>query len=328
MVSSGPIHVDGRNDRRSRVLLPRGTRIRYGNGRHRFGVLHEAADPDAPVVVLVHGGFWRGPYNRWTMLLLVRDLVALGVSCFNVEYRRLGRFGGGGGYPETFDDVRDAITLMARRRRTTSDGTRRPLVVVGHSAGGHLALVAAADLSDEIDGVISLAGPTDLRRLVDDGSEPVGDLVQSAPEATRFEMTSPIEMLPLGVRVLCVHGALDSTVASRQSIRFVSEAQAAGDDARLEIVPDGTHRSALLPTSDTWRAARRTLIDWLRIRADAVPDTDLPDTRVPDTGSPEPVAPGATLPDVVVAGVVEPGVVVPHPFAPFKTGLIPAEGPL
>ena len=241
------------------VFFPHGSRLPYGDGRRQFGVLYPAADPDAPVVVLVHGGFWRGLYNRWLMLLLVRDLTSSGIACFNVEYRRLGALGGGGGFPETFHDVRDAVALMADRRRDRAAATRSPLIVVGHSAGAHLALVAAADLADEVDGVVSIAGPTDLRRLVGDGSEPVAELLERAPETCRYALTSPIERLPLGVPVVCVHGTHDATVDPRESIDFVTDALAAGDDARLELVPSGTHRAALVPSSDTWRAARRAV---------------------------------------------------------------------
>ena len=61
----------------------------------------ETGRPAAPTIVLLHGGSWSWPYNRWVMWLLARDVTRRGWGLFNVDYRRVGRFGGGGGWPET-----------------------------------------------------------------------------------------------------------------------------------------------------------------------------------------------------------------------------------
>lgn len=233
-------------------------RLRYGNGRHQFGVLHQPRSGvrSTAVVMLVHGGFWRWPYNRLTMSLLVRDAVRRGFTVFNVAYRRLGRFGGGGGWPETFDDVTDAATLISDRF------VDAPLMLIGHSAGGHLALVAAARLPERIDGVVAMSAPTDLRALSESGSEPVDALVARAPRDRRWSSTSPIEMVPSGVRTLCVHGDADTTVDPVMSARYVEAARAAGDDADLILVPGEGHRSPLLAGSRTWQAVLESLHRW------------------------------------------------------------------
>lgn len=226
-------------------------RVRYGPARGQFGVLRGPrwrAQAES-IIVLVHGGFWRWPLNRWTMSLLARDAARRGHTVFNIEYRRLGRLGGGGGWPETFDDVADGLAVMRQRFPGV------PLVLVGHSAGGHLALVTAARDSDDVIGVVSISAPTDLRLLSARGSDAVDELVARAPVEERWSLTSPIEMLPIGVRIVCVHGDADTTVRPAVSIRFVEAATAAGDDARLVLVPGDNHRSALLPSSQTWKAA-------------------------------------------------------------------------
>ena len=92
----------------------------------------EGAEP-LPVVVLIHGGFWRQAYGKDLMVPLARDAVIRGYATANVEYRRVG---GAGGWPTTFEDVGAAVDALADADAPL-DLDR--LVVVGHSAGGHLA---------------------------------------------------------------------------------------------------------------------------------------------------------------------------------------------
>jgi pimeloyl-ACP methyl ester carboxylesterase len=114
---------------------------RYGDHREQLAELFlPDGDPDEDlrVVVLIHGGFWRDRYRRDLMEPLAHDLCRRGVAAWNIEFRRLDA---GGGWPETGEDVATAIDALA--------GLEAPLdlddvTVVGHSAGGHLALWAAA----------------------------------------------------------------------------------------------------------------------------------------------------------------------------------------
>ena len=115
------------------------TTIRYGSSRHQVATLRAPArnaDERDGTVAVLHGGSWRWPYGRAVMRLVVEDLRRHGWWVADVEYRRLGRFGGGGGYPETFDDIVDAIGAVEELRSART-------AVVGHSAGGHLALATA-----------------------------------------------------------------------------------------------------------------------------------------------------------------------------------------
>ncbi len=244
-------------------MARRARRLRYGHAPGQFGVLHEPhpSHVGGSVVVLVHGGFWRWPFNRWVMTLLVRDAVRRGHTVLNIEYRRLGRWGGGGGYPQTFDDVSAAVDLVVRRFPNS------PRFLVGHSAGGHLALVAAAGRGGEVDGVVALSAPCDLRRLSEGGSERVDELVRHAPMAERWALTSPIEMLPIGVPTVCIHGAADTTVRPQGAARFVRAASDAGDQAHFVLVPDERHRDALRPTSTSWTTAMETIERWLDLDA-------------------------------------------------------------
>ncbi len=249
-------------------MLGIGTKIRYGRRRGQFGVLTRprGATPTA-IVVLIHGGFWTWPYNRWLMLGLARSVRQHGWASFNVEYRRLGRFGGGGGFPETFEDVASAVGLAveaARARRQSTDGHGLPVAIVGHSAGGQLALWAAREVAG-VEGVVSMAAPTDLRSIARGGSGPVSSLVARAPEDRRWELTSPMQRLPVGVPTVCVHSTHDATVSPRNAEAYAAAAAAAGDDASAVLIDGEKHRDAVRPMSSTWSAALDALKNWCPI---------------------------------------------------------------
>src|SRR5215208_2533393 len=117
--------------------------------RHRYGP-HATNRADLwlprgrgphPAVVVIHGGFWRAKWGKAVMKPVCADLARRGVAAWNVEYRRIGR-GQGGGWPATFDDVAAAIDHLpdAAAGRVELDD----LALVGHSAGGQLALWAAS----------------------------------------------------------------------------------------------------------------------------------------------------------------------------------------
>src|SRR5579872_5792979 len=117
-------------------------RLRYGPDPLHFGDLRlPGGTGPHPVVVMVHGGFWRARFNLEYAGHLCAALAALGIATWNVEYRRLGDTGGG--WPGTLLDVAAAAdhlrTLAAPYHLDLSR-----VVAMGHSAGGHLALWLAA----------------------------------------------------------------------------------------------------------------------------------------------------------------------------------------
>nr|WP_297426838.1 alpha/beta hydrolase [uncultured Actinotalea sp.] len=228
--------------------------------------------PGAPrgVVVLVHGGFWRAAYDRSLQDAVVDDLVAARWAVWNVEYRPVGD---GGGWPHTFADVAAAADALADVGPATGLPLTR-VVAVGHSAGGTLAAWLGARHRLPADAVGALprvrptavcaqAGVLDLaaaaRERVGDGA--VTDLLGATPDADplRYATTSPAALVPSGVPVLALTGADDDVVPPRQSEAFVAAAVAAGDDARLQVVPGEGHMEHLDPASACWRAARAWL---------------------------------------------------------------------
>jgi acetyl esterase/lipase len=191
------------------------------------------------VAVLIHGGFWRARYGLDLEHALATDLVARGWTVWNIEYRRLGD---GGGWPETYDDVRAAISALP----VAADR----LVAIGHSAGGHLAVRAAADVP--LTGVVSQAGALDLYELARRGTSDnvVRQLLGGTPEevAGRYAAANP---RPPDVPLLLVHGALDEDVPVEISRDF------GGGD--LVVIEDEGHMEHLDPSSACWRA----VIEWL-----------------------------------------------------------------
>src|SRR3954471_19634174 len=125
-----------------RDALARPQRHSYGDHRLQSTDLYvPRGEGPHRVVILIHGGSWRAKYGRWVMRLVAADLVRRGYAVWNVGYRRMGR-GEGGGWPATFDDVGAAVDLLAAVGDPRVD--LADVVLVGHSAGGQLALWAAS----------------------------------------------------------------------------------------------------------------------------------------------------------------------------------------
>ena len=200
-----------------------------------------------------------------------------GWLAWNLEYRRVGsgRIGSrraGGGWPATFDDVAAGIDLLATCPDVADTGR---VAALGHSAGGQLAMWAAArpGLPDGAPGshpvvvigqVVSLAGVLDLRAAVDERRSLVGGVVgllggrpDEVPD--RYRLASPVERLPLGVPQLVVHGEHDGTVPADHSRDYARRAREAGDIVELVIVPRTGHMELIDPRSAAWP----TVTDWL-----------------------------------------------------------------
>lgn len=247
---------------------------RYGDDPSQVGDLWLPDGPGPhPVVVLVHGGFWRAAYDRTLMDALAASVVASGWAAWNVEYRRVGQ--AGGGWPGTFDDVAaavDHLAALASSPEVSLDLDR--VAVAGHSAGGHLAAWVAArpGLPEGAPGAgpavtvvaaVSQAGVVDLRAAVRDdlGQGATVDLLGAGPddEPERYDLASPVERVPTGVPTRCAHGRADDLVPIEQSERFVAAALAAGDDAVLAAF-EGDHFAVLDPAHESWVET----VAWLR----------------------------------------------------------------
>jgi acetyl esterase/lipase len=202
------------------------------------------------------------------MRAMAADLVRHGVAVWNVEYRRYDE--PGGGYPGMYQDVGAALDrLRALAPRHQLDLGR--VVLVGHSAGGHLAqwgaararLPAASPLyaADPLPvrAVVSLGGLADLRNeeaLIQSSCDRSRAQLAGLPSAARpdvYSDTSPAELLPTGVPLVLVHGELDTISPPRVGEDYARRARAAGDEAEMIVLPGGSHYDEVSAASPTWR---------------------------------------------------------------------------
>jgi len=250
-----------------------GAALRRPPGHHHYGEhprqvadLHTPREAGPhPVVVVLHGGYWQPPYTRLVTRPLCLDLVRRGYAAYNVEYRRLGR--DGGGWPQTFQDVAAAIDHLAELRDAALDLDR--VMLLGHSSGGQLALWAAGRAwlpSGAVGsapvvrplGVAALAAVSDL----ESAGAPALELLGGGPSAVpgRWAQADPIRRLPLGLPVGMVHSVDDETVSVERSREYAAAARAAGGVVTLTEAPGG-HRDPIDPSSPAWAAA----VAWLDV---------------------------------------------------------------
>lgn len=241
--------------------------IKYGDARSQIGelLLPNELGPH-PVVVLVHGGWWRASdFDRRLMRALADDLSDRGYATWNLEYRLVGEEGGG--WPGTFEDVAAGIDELAEIGPQNNLDLSR-VVVIGHSAGGTLALWAAsrdtlppdavgADPEVEPTGAIALAPVSDLAAaaIFDMGSGAVRDLLGGMPGEVpeRYAWTSPQERIPFDTPQVVVHGTADEVVPVAQSAAYVAAAQEADDPAELVELADVDHFEVIDPDHEVWQ---------------------------------------------------------------------------
>ena len=134
---------------------------RYGDAAPQFAQLWlpSGSDP-APVLAFVHGGCWLNQYGIDHTRALATALAQSGYAVWNIEYRRVGD--AGGGWPGSLQDIQSALAMLQSLQSPRLDLDR--LALAGHSAGGHLALLAASSLPGSLQsrGVLGLAPITDI----------------------------------------------------------------------------------------------------------------------------------------------------------------------
>ena len=235
-----------------RTLLP--------YGEHRDQVIELSVPGGTPigVAVLVHGGYWRAAFTRELMEPLASDLLARGWVVANVEYRRVGD---GGGVPATLDDVAAAMVALSGAR--TEHAWPGPVISIGHSVGGQLALLTAGVPAYGLDAVVALAPVTDLIRTRAEGlgegaaAEFIPQSPLERPEA--YAVGSPLSNLPVGRPVLVVHGDADTRVPLAHSTDYVEAARLAGDKVELTVLPGVDHVELIDPERPHWPA----IMEWM-----------------------------------------------------------------
>jgi acetyl esterase/lipase len=242
----------------------------YGDGRLQRGEWWiPAAQGLLPTVVLVHGGFWRPVYDRSLEAPIAADLCGRGFLCWNIDYAA-----SDAPWPATLLDVAAGYDhLLSGSLADRVD--RERIAVVGHSAGGHLALWLAArhrlpagapgETTETTARPRLCVAQAPVAALVDGARERLGRgaveaFVGGTPESVpdRYAVADPVALLPTGVRTVLLHGLDDDTVPVTQSERYLQAAVAAGDPCSLATYA-GEHFEHLDPSSEAIDLLRQAL---------------------------------------------------------------------
>ena len=240
-------------------------RVAYGPDPLQYGELWSpstqaagwpaaAGRPAAPLVVMVHGGCWLNAYGVDHTRPMAAALSRAGFAVWSLEYRRTGD--AGGGWPGTLEDIRralDALPQLVAPPLAARVVDLRRVAVVGHSAGGHLALLAARGRSD-VRTVVGLAA------IVDPATYGQGDnscqravprfMGGSAAEFPERYRLADAAAVPPRTSTTLLHGAVDVIVP-------VSQARLPG--ATVEIVPGAGHFDWLHPDTPAFARLRELL---------------------------------------------------------------------
>jgi acetyl esterase/lipase len=252
-------------------------RIAYGEGTTQYGELRvPAGQGPHPLAILVHGGCFKAQYAKADYMAPVADaLKDEGIASWNIEYRRLGD--PGGGWPGTYRDVGQAVDFVrSLAAQYHLDLTR--VVVVGHSAGGHLAMWAAGrsrvPRQSEIytanplrvRGVVDLAGPLDMSAHIAEYEGLCRDSVitsllggRPVTHPDRYAQASPIKLLPYGLPQVLVLGTYEDFVPMSLMRTYADAARRAGDSVRVVHVRGAGHFEIASPRSYAWPPVNRAI---------------------------------------------------------------------
>ena len=257
--------------------------LSYGDGTDQIADVHLPPERDpavsgggeqVPLIIFLHGGFWRAEYGREHTRPLAGALAEAGFAVCAPEYRRTGQ--PGGGWPGTFDDVAAAADLLPSLVAEATSGLvaadRAQALLAGHSAGGHLALWAASrhrlpheshwHAEDTLwRGVVALAAVSDLagshRKQLGNGA--TGELMGGGPvlfgDEDRYQEADPSQLLTAGAPVWLVHGMADDNVPYIMTLDYARWARAAGAravEATCVLLPGAGHFAVIDPLSPEW----------------------------------------------------------------------------
>ena len=241
--------------------------IRYGADSQQYGQLYNPSIVNKkPVVIVIHGGYWKDNHSldTYPTKYIVEYLLGFPVAVWNLEYRRMNTFGDNevAPYPAIFRDVMEGVDVLAQYADSEMLDLNRVLII-GHSAGGHLATWAASRhllptscelyrrKAQKVSGVISIAGILDLWRECDiEQPEQIikllGGTQQEFPK--RYNLASPKALRPDDVDITIVHGLKDDVVKFNQALSYCEGA--GGNVSYISI--KGADHFGMLPITQSY----------------------------------------------------------------------------
>lgn len=232
----------------TRKASPPDVTLAYGDAADQVAdVRYGSRGSELPLLVLIHGGFWKPEYDRAHAEAMSSALAEAGWTTLTLEYRRVS------GEPDvTLEDVASALgSLPARVERHTGR-----VLLVGHSAGGHLVLWAAVRCANvRLQGVLALAPAADLQmaHALNLGDGAVQRFL-GVPPVNRPDV-DPLCLPTPSVAVTILQGSDDEIVPPAVPASYC----VAFPNTRLVQLPDCGHFALIDPASRAWEAVLREL---------------------------------------------------------------------
>lgn len=235
--------------------------------------------PDSiPLVVLIHGGAWMSQLGADLFDPFARDLASRGLAVYNIEYRRVGS---GGGWPQTFEDVSQALDGVVGIDERFPQIDHEDALVVGHSAGAQLAVWGGtrhrlehgdigANPKFRPTKVISLAGPLDMVQAVANGDNNIVRALGGTPDQIpdRYASVDPIQNIDPGTPVIAMHGTNDTVVLPSLSQEYIAELESQSGRGQVVLLDGEDHTSIVSSDSAAYARILDTITDAANTSAD------------------------------------------------------------
>jgi acetyl esterase/lipase len=249
----------------SRQPPPADLRLKYGSDPNQFIDLRLPADKEQahPLLINIHGGFWRAKYSLEHAGHLCGAFTSQGFVSANLEYRRVGN--AGGAWPGTFEDIRSAYKFLIQNAQKHHFDPQK-VVIMGHSAGGQLALCLAGH-EPSVKSVVSLAGVVDLEKTyqLHLSNNAVVEFLRGTPAEVpdHYREANPMQLSIAHARQWLIHGSADDTVPPQFSRDYVAAKKGRQgnqkEDAHLLEIDVADHYDLIDPRSKAWQQVQKTV---------------------------------------------------------------------
>ncbi|HTS04793.1 MAG TPA: alpha/beta fold hydrolase [Candidatus Eisenbacteria bacterium] len=251
----------------SRQPPPADVRLTYGSNPNQFIDLRLPADKAKvhPLLINIHGGFWRAKYGLEHAGHLCAAFTSQGFVTANLEYRRVGNEGGA--WPGTFEDIRSAYKFLLQNAEKHHANSQK-VVIMGHSAGGQLALCLAGH-EPSVKRVVSLAGVVDLEKAyqLHLSNDAVVEFLRGTPVEVpdHYREANPMKLSITEAYQWLIHGSADDTVPPQFSRDYIAAKNrrkpGQKEDAHLLEIVGADHYDLIDPRSRAWEQIQKTVTE-------------------------------------------------------------------